>query len=97
MGLNIAVFIAEKDNSSSWKDYDEEVSENTMAANSLNALASVAYFTAFFFKSKNPVVSAVGAALMTGTVGGAAVLEGVVFKHQYDLQKRIAINSGPPF
>jgi hypothetical protein len=101
LGLNVAVFVAEKESADSWKDYDEEGCDTTMTTNGLNAIAGVAYFAAFFFKNQGPpvgsVISAAGAAIMTGCVGGAAVLEGVVFKHQYDLDKRIAINSGPPF
>jgi hypothetical protein len=34
---------------------------------------------------------------MAGTVGGAAVLEGMMFKHQYDRKRRIAVTSGTPF
>ena len=97
LGLWIAVFDAEKKAAATWNDYDEETCHTSLVTNGLNAVAGVAYFTAFFFKHANPPVSAVGAAIMVGTVGGSAALEGIIFKHQYDLQKHVMLTSGPPF
>ena len=97
LGLSIAVFVAEKDAASTWNDYDDEVCETSMMTNGLNAVAGIAYFTAFFFKKLNPTVSAAGAAIMVGTVGGSAVLEGFIFKHQYDKARRPRLIQGPPF
>ena len=97
LGLSIAVFDAEKKAAATWNDYDEETCHTSLVTNGLNAVAGVAYFTAFFFKHANPPVSAIGAAIMVGTVGGSAALEGIIFKHRYDLQKHIILTSRPPF
>ncbi|RBR22926.1 uncharacterized protein FIESC28_04224 [Fusarium coffeatum] len=96
LGLSIAVGIEEAKAGSSWKDYDEGANATGFITSGLNALAGIAYFTAFFFK-QNPEISAVGAAVMTGTMAGGAVLQGIVFKLQYDSTKRAALNSPPPF
>ena len=82
-GLSIAICKAEDEAASTWEDYDDDENSSAMVSSGLNTVASIAYFTAFFFKSTNPEVSLVGAALMTGTMGGMAALEGIVFKMQY--------------
>lgn len=97
LGLNIAIFVAEKDAAATWEDYNEDTSEQTMVANALNTVAGIAYFAAFMFKKSQPHVSAIGSAVMIGTVAGAAVLEGVMFKQQYDEKRRIAITAAPGF
>lgn len=96
LGLSVAVGIAEHEAGDKWKDYDEAATNNGFITSGLNALAGIAYFTAFFFKT-NPDISAVGAAVMVGTMGGAAVLEGIVFKLQYDAQKKPILTSPPAF
>lgn len=96
-GLSIATGVAEHDAGTKWKDYDEDTTNTGFVTAGLNALAGIAYFTAFFFKSTNPDISAGGAAVMVGTMGGFAVLEGLAFKLQYDALKRPVLTSPPAF
>ncbi len=75
--------MAEHKASSAWKDYDEADTNIAITSASLNAVAGVGYFTAFMFKTSNPPVGAVGAAVMIGTMGAATVLKGAVFDNHY--------------
>jgi hypothetical protein len=96
LGLSIAVGVAEHQAARTWKDYNEDTTNTGSITAGLNAVAGIAYFTAFFFKS-NPDISAAGAAVMIGTMAGATVLQGIVFKLQYDVQTRPALTSPPAF
>ncbi|KAH0372867.1 hypothetical protein KCU65_g919, partial [Aureobasidium melanogenum] len=96
MGLSIATGVAEHQAGHSWKDYEEDATNTSFVTTGLNTLAGIGYFTAFFFKT-NPDISAGGAAVMIGTMGGAAALQGIVLKLQYDAKKRPVITSPSPF
>ncbi|KAG9758073.1 hypothetical protein KCU73_g4084, partial [Aureobasidium melanogenum] len=96
MGLSIAIGVAEHQVGDKWEDYEEDATNTGFITTGLNALAGIGYFTAFFFKT-NPDISAGGAAVMIGTMAGAAALEGIVFKLQYDAQKKPGFTSPPPF
>lgn len=96
LGLSIAVGVAEHQAAQTWKDYNEDATNTAFITAGLNAVAGIGYFTAFFFKS-NPDISAGGAAVMIGTMGGVTVLQGIVFKLQYDAQTRPALTSPPAF
>lgn len=94
-GLSLAVGIAEHEAAATWDDYEEDDTNSAIVTASLNALAGIGYFTAFMFKTNNPDISAGGAAVMIGTMGGATVLEGIMFKLQYDALRRPRLVSGP--
>jgi hypothetical protein len=83
-GLSIAVGVAEHKAALTWKDYNEGDTNIAITSASLNAVAGVGYFTAFMFKTANPPVGAVGAAVMIGTMGGALVLKGAIFESKYN-------------
>lgn len=87
-GLSVAVGVAEHEAATAWEEYDEDETDTALVAAGLNALSGIAYFTAFAFKSTNPDISAGGACVMIGTMAGTAVVDGVVFKVQYDASKR---------
>ncbi|KAF7502179.1 hypothetical protein GJ744_006768 [Endocarpon pusillum] len=97
LGLSIAVGIAEHKAGGTWKDYDEDATNTSFITSGLNALAGIAYFAAFAFKTSQPEISAVGACVMIGTMAGAAALEGTVLKIQYDALKRPTLVSPPAF
>ena len=87
-GLEQAACISEIDDGSSWKDYDGEVTSMTSVSSGLNAIAAIGYFTAFMFKKDEVEVTAVGMVVLEiGTVG-LAVVEGVMFKWQYDKDRK---------
>ncbi|KAF7870614.1 hypothetical protein EAF04_004358 [Stromatinia cepivora] len=87
-GLEQAACISEVDDGSSWKDYDGDVTSMTSVSSGLNAIAAVGYFTAFMFKKDQVEVTAVGMVVLEiGTVG-LAVVEGVIFKWQYDKDRK---------
>ncbi|KAL1876851.1 hypothetical protein VTK73DRAFT_9153 [Phialemonium thermophilum] len=94
-GLSLAVGIAEHEAAATWDDYEEDDTNTGMITAGLNALAGIGYFTAFMFKATNPDISAGGAAVMIGTMGGTAALEGIMFKLQYDALRRPRLVSGP--
>jgi len=96
-GLSIAIAVAEHKASDTWKDYDEDATNTGIISAGLNAVAGISYVTAFLLKEANPPISAVGAAIMIGTMGGAAVLQGAVFKMQYDELRSPRLASGPSF
>lgn len=97
LGLSIKVGIEEHNAGSKWDDYEEEATDTGFVTAGMNAVAGIAYFIAFAMQSSQPHVSAVGAIVMTGTVAGTAVLEGIIFKQKYDAQKKPLLPAPPAF
>ena len=97
LGLSVAVGIEEHKAAKEWADYEEAATNTGFVTAGINAVAGIAYFIAFMFKTTNPDISAVGACVMVGTMTGTAILEGVQFKMQYDDSKRPALSTAPAF
>jgi hypothetical protein len=87
-GLQQATSIAEVDAANTWKEYDPAAVGMGSLSSGLNAIAAVGYFTAFMFKLEDVEITALGVVVLeVGTVG-LAVVEGILFKFQYDKQRK---------